>query len=273
MRVLYQGDIGFLPALKRTFRAPYILASFVYVFYACIIIGIDSNPDGDLYLINVTYVVAGVVHMISAFLYMWVWCADGFPIIHYIQIPEYLNIIEAALYLGSASLYNYESLYVIDYVVDNVTMSFDPYVYYVGKIETTAAVVEMCAAFGWATTWFITFRRIPGRGLTLDDPDSWAAASIVICASIYVVYNAQVQLDPSLYGSYYLYVDADYLYLANALVYLLASLRDVGWFWFMPIAGKIPDEAMSSCCKPYETPHQHDDNVQLPPILEDDTNS
>lgn len=54
------------------------------------------------------------------------------------MIPEYLNHIEAALYLWSAVWY--------------IREEEDPYGYYVTRIhliETVAAFVELFASFGW----------------------------------------------------------------------------------------------------------------------------
>jgi hypothetical protein len=33
---------------------------------------------------------------------------------------------------------------------------------------------------------------------------------------------------------------ADKIYMANACFYFSGGMRDVGWFWFMPTAGKFP---------------------------------
>ena len=61
----------------------------------------------------------GVLHMISAFLYMWAW--KYFSWFHIIMIPEYLNMVEASLYIVSASMYNDESYYY--YATDLVTLN------------------------------------------------------------------------------------------------------------------------------------------------------
>jgi hypothetical protein len=74
-----------------------------------------------------------------------------------------------------------------------------------------------------------------------DDPDVWACLTILPGALLYVVYNLQILHDPSLYASYALYVQADWLYFVNSLLYTAAALRDDGWFWFMPLAGQWRD--------------------------------
>ncbi|CAM9451535.1 unnamed protein product, partial [Phaeothamnion confervicola] len=73
------------------------------------------------------------------------------------------------------------------------------------------------------------YPRVPGRGWTLDDPDMWAAPTIVLAGAMYVVYNVQIALFPSSYGSDQLYFYADIVYLVNAWLYLFAAMRDVGW--------------------------------------------
>lgn len=53
------------------------------------------------------------------------------------MIPEYLNHIEASLYLWAAVWYQYE---------DGL---YGPYTLALHKLETTAAFVELFASFGW----------------------------------------------------------------------------------------------------------------------------
>jgi len=50
----------------------------------------------------------------------------------------------------------------------------------------------------------------------------------------------QILRDPLTYGSNTLYITGDILYAVGAYAYVLASLRDDGWFWFMPGGGKLP---------------------------------
>jgi hypothetical protein len=76
-----------------------------------------------------------VVHIISAFLYFWAWHNRSW--LDIIMIPEYLNHIEAGLYLWSAVWYPRE-----DTLGGYYTLA-------VHKIEMTAATVELIACFGW----------------------------------------------------------------------------------------------------------------------------
>jgi len=55
-----------------------------------------------------------------------------------IMIPEYLNHIEAGLYLWSAIWYGKEE-----------GGPYDPYTLKLHQIETVAAFVELFASFGW----------------------------------------------------------------------------------------------------------------------------
>lgn len=74
---------------------------------------------------------------------------------------------------------------------------------------------------------------------TLDDPDVWANASILVAAAIYLAYNFRVLLHPNMYNTDELYRTGDRWYMCNAIFYLLAATRDCGWFWFMPSFGLI----------------------------------
>jgi len=252
-------DIGFDKAWKRTWKTPYIYANFVYVVYAALILAIDLHPTWDLDLINNMYVGAAVVHVVNAAMYIYVWIDAGYPLIHRIMIPEVLNVLEASLYLATASMYGYETYgeggsyasegYYNSSASADIYASVSYYTSYeapdpiladVQKIELTASIVEMLAACGWVTTWYFTYQRVPGRGWTLDDPDTWANLSILTPAVIYIVYNAQMQLYPDEYGVNLLYITADKIYMFNAIIYFVASLRDVGWFWFMSTAGRFP---------------------------------
>jgi len=246
---LYQGT-GFKAALKRSRESPYILANAVYIIYAALILSIDLHPEWDLTYVNNMFVGAAVVHVINAAMYIWVWLDAGYPLVHRIMIPEILNVLEATFYLASASMYRYEgtsgtgsSSSEILYPSESFnpsTYTFDPILHDVQCIEITASIIEMLAAIGWVTTWYFTYQRVPGRGFTFDDPDTWANFTIIAPAVIYIVYNVQLQIDPSNYGADFLYVIADKIYMANAVCYFLASLRDVGWFWFMPTSGRFP---------------------------------
>lgn len=128
---------------------------------------------------------------------------------------------------------------------DALVKSFDytnPLLMRVHYLETAAASWELFAAFGWTYSWWKTFQRKPGRGCTLDDPDLHGGMMIVVPSIIYLVYNIQLLLDPTLYGVNELYMVGDAAYLAGALAYLVGALRDVGCLWWVPRFGRCPDE-------------------------------
>lgn len=87
-------------------------------------------------------------------------------------------------------------------------------------------------------SWHLTYIRTSGRGFSLDDPDTIAYLCTTIVSIIYLVYNIQINVDPEDYGSNYLYVNGDILYLVTACFCIFATLRDDYWFWFLPMSGQ-----------------------------------
>lgn len=87
-------------------------------------------------------------------------------------------------------------------------------------------------------SWYMTYTRTIGRGFTLDDPDFVAFSCTSISSVVYIVYNIQINMDPTLYGSYYLYTNGDIVYFVGSCYYIFATMRDDGWFWFMPTGGQ-----------------------------------
>ena len=87
-------------------------------------------------------------------------------------------------------------------------------------------------------SWYMTYIRTLGRGFTLDDPDIIAMLTTTTASIMYFVYNIQVNVQPEQYATNYLYSYADILYFIGAVYYLLASLRDDHWFWYLPLAGQ-----------------------------------
>lgn len=81
----------------------------------------------------------------------------------------------------------------------------------------------------------MTYVRTPGRGFTLDDPDTIAWLCTTISSIIYIVYNTTVLVHPEQYGTNFLYTYADILYFIGACFYVFAALRDENWFWFLPV--------------------------------------
>jgi hypothetical protein len=81
------------------------------------------------------FLVLAIVNIFMGFLYCWAWRhRSPFDII---MIPEYLNLIQAGLYLWSATWYSKQ-----DTIGGYYTMA-------VHKIELTASVIGLLAAIGW----------------------------------------------------------------------------------------------------------------------------
>lgn len=182
--------------------------------------------------INRLYYAFNVVHTINAVQYYHSWLPLGYRWYHlHIVLPDYLNMFGAGLYIYSSTFY--EACY-----NDSADAADAPSCMSIHRLETTAAALETVAAFGWFAVWIATYpRQTPGRGWSLDDPDTWANAGIVIPSIVYLAYNVQVINDPTQYGSNFLYVTGDLLYFLGAIAYLLCALRDDGWFFFMPGGG------------------------------------
>jgi len=245
---------GLLLSFHRSYVTPYFWANVVYCVYAAIIVTIDVNESTwDLGYLNNMYIGANCVHLFNALLYMVVWVHEGYrgKKLLILFIPEILNCCEASLYISSSTYYNkegysgFENVTLSNGTLDIINGSYqtvyveDPVTYDVQNIEMTASLVAMTAAFGWCITWFITYRRIPGRGFTFDDPDVWALITLLIGDAMYIVYNSQIINDRATYGTNMLYAQADYVFLVNSWLYLACSLRDVGWFYMLPKAGRM----------------------------------
>jgi hypothetical protein len=87
-----------------------------------------------------------IVHLISAFAYWWAWHDRSWRDI--IMIPEYLNHIEAGLYIWSSSWYPK-----LDTLGGYYALS-------IHKIEMTAALVDLVANFGWYVISYISFHDV-----------------------------------------------------------------------------------------------------------------
>jgi len=202
------------------------------------------------------YIAANIIHLTNALMYMWVWWHEGFrgKMFLILLIPECFNVCEASLYISSSSYYNSENYntttveyypgYNASYPGYNDSGTYliyppDPTTVNVQNIEITASLVAMVAAFGWTFTWYLTYRRIPGRGWTLDDPDVWALITLIIGDLMYIVYNSEIIFDRSTYGANFLYVAADWVFVVNSWIYVVCALRDADWFFLLPTAGRL----------------------------------
>lgn len=197
------------------------------------IIAWQCQSKGDTPL-NREFISASIIHVVNGIMFAFYWLPyfKKHPETSYCQrglllLPEFLNIIEASLYIKSASLYGDASQYCDDYTCSlKVEMH---------NLETAASVLEFFASLGWFYSWYTTFPRGSGRGLTLWDPDFWAAVGLIVPSIIYVVYNVKDSLDPLDIQTNTLYLVADVIYWFDALVYLIAALRDAEFFWWLKV--------------------------------------
>ncbi|CAF1312480.1 unnamed protein product [Rotaria sordida] len=229
---------------NKLLRSRYMLANLVYLIYSIGILIINFHPSFNEKSTNISsiklttldqpvnmnpninryYIIFGILHLISAFLYWWAWRDRSW--LDIIMIPEYLNHIEAGLYLWSAFWYSKQ-----DTLGGYYTLA-------VHKIEMTAAIIEVVASFGWIMSWYLTYTRTLGRGFTFDDPDTVAYLTTTISSVIYIVYNIQINIYPEQYGTNILYKYGDILYFIGAWYYIFAGLRDENCLWFLPLAGQ-----------------------------------
>ena len=88
----------------------------VYVVYSSGMLLADYGGF-DYETNNLIYLVFGVVHAINSCMYVWSWADhDWFDLP---VLPEYINVLGAAIYLTSAVLYRYEG----DDYTDPITMT------------------------------------------------------------------------------------------------------------------------------------------------------
>ncbi|CAF0722958.1 unnamed protein product [Adineta steineri] len=240
---------------KKIIRRRYMLANLVYLAYTIGFLVVDYNfpvnlPDdmtsdnstenisttttiitpildqsaGDPPIVNKLYFGFSIVHLVSAFLYWWAWDDRSWRDV--VMIPEYLNHIEAGLYIWSTSWYPK-----IDTLGSYYTLE-------IHKIELAASIIDLFANFGWIMSWYMTYTRTLGRGFTFDDPDVIAFSTTTIAAIVYVSYSFQVYLYPEQYNDNLLYTYGDILYFLGACFYIFAAMRDQNWFWFLPLSGQ-----------------------------------
>ncbi|CAF1583144.1 unnamed protein product [Adineta ricciae] len=225
-----------------------MLANLIYIGYTISLLILDFHPDfsiqsvdessngtiSDISILdqpvqmneyaNRIYIGLAAVNILVAFLYILAW--RGRSWFDVVLIPEYLNHVQAGLYLWSAIWYSKQ-----DTLGGYYTMA-------VHRIELSASCIELCAAVGWMVSWYMTYTRTIGRGFTLDDPDTMAYLTTTSNTLIYLVYNIQMNVYPEQYGSNQLFAYADILGFIGSVYYICGTLRDENWFWFLPLAGQ-----------------------------------
>ncbi len=139
----------------------------------------QTNPFREAVAnINRIYLATGCIHVFNALQYAIVWLlldnpktGNRFTVFDAVMVPEYLNIIEASIYLLNAQLYNLE-------VISGPNAYADPWTLRIHKLELGAAGIELFAAFAWVMVWVYTYPRVPGACLCA----SGQAASLRVCA-------------------------------------------------------------------------------------------
>jgi len=189
--------------------------------------------DYGLATINKQFIAAGVIHLLSAVMYLFAWYpwmvenwSKTTTLFRFaILLPEFLNIIEAAIYIRTADLY-------APYSIVCLTYTCKEYVH-LHALELAAASVNFVASVLWLWQWYATFIRGPGRGLSPFDVDFYAQLLLLVPSAIYVAYNVQVSNDLESYGPNKLYKSADVVYFVGAVLYVIGAMRDNDFFFFL----------------------------------------
>lgn len=222
-----ESPTPFEKATRNTIHSKYFYAMLVYLVNATAMVANDGV--GGVSAKNAVYFVFAIIHLVNAIQFAWSWDTKRWW--EFELIPEYLNMIESALYIWSSSLYGH--LYITD--DDNSWYSTDFFI--CRKLELIASVVEILASVGWIVVWYRMFietvspslTAVPGRGLSVYDPDFHANWTLLLGAMLYFIYNWRVYRNPQDYETDFLYEVADIVYVINAIFYMVATLRDLGW--------------------------------------------
>ena len=117
------------------------------------------------------------------------------------------------------------------------------------RIEFGAWFIELLASLGWVWSWYTDLNEelaksnkvLANRGYTLDDPDVIAIISNIMMVGVFFVLNVNILLDMDAQITDYVELTrlGDSLFIFNAWMYMLASLRDCDCFWFMPHWGEF----------------------------------
>ncbi|CAF1455417.1 unnamed protein product [Didymodactylos carnosus] len=212
---------------SKTIRSWYMLGNFIYLGYTvgALVLDYDVPLNNNTPAANKGYLGLACIHLTSAFLYWYAWQDHTWSDV--IMIPEYMNMIEACLYVWSSSYYPKQSVSLFDY-----------YSLATHKIELAAGVVDLIACVGWIMSWYRTYTRTLGRGFAFDDPDTFACLTTTVASCIYVAYNIRMVIHPEEYDTNHLYYKGDILFAVGGFFYIMAAMRDDGWLWFMPFAGQ-----------------------------------
>jgi len=183
--------------------------------------------------VNRAYLGSAIIHLFNSLQYVHMWFRLKDPrtkkfynLGNAVLVPEFFNVLEAMLYIVSASYY-------FQYQVTGANAFLDPNTLMVQKLEMAASTFALVASLGWWYSWWVTYSRGPGRGFTMDDPDFLSLIFITAPAVMYVVYNGMVQYDGQHFPNGdidYIYQRADIIYFVGSVFYICVTLRDAGWF-------------------------------------------
>lgn len=261
----------FREALRQVAVSPYFWANVVYVVYTVQALAVDycsvGHPDvlapapapaaglvwtqapqcaesGDSPVYR-QYVALAVMHLVNAFQYLWLWrswfrdnaASHSWFFLARVLAPEFLNILEASLYLHTATRYG--AVQKTPRCVESPTNPdwfACPELLQLHTEELYASLIELVASFLWFWSWMDTAEHeLPGRGFSLWDLDLHSSYLLIVGSLIYTVYNYQIDAKPQSYGSNRVYKAADVIYFVGALLYMGASLRDCDLFFWVHV--------------------------------------
>ena len=224
----------FRDAYQLTITSKYFYAMLMYLAYAAAMV--INNNFGSNDSENNVYVIFAILHVVDAYLFLFSWEDKCYT--DYETWPEYLNIMGSLLYLWSSTFYT-----TISIISSDGSVSLSDSFYLCRQIELAASALEMLATALWIYVWYAGLidrfgsdfsQHIPGRGLTIYDPDLHASWTLVAGALLYLIYNIDLSRHPRRYDTSQIYVLGDIFYLLNAVAYMIGTLRDLGWFWMIP---------------------------------------
>lgn len=223
--------------------------------------------------INDIYMLLGAVHLLNALMYTIV-TLDDHEWNDLFVIPDYLNIIGAGLYMWSATMYQdeyaldgdrdgykfgqYNEYY---YLIRRIELAASIIEVFASIGWVLAWYASYCSTYEPENEFIQRFCQKPSRpttnfdidkaavskeditpfeppvpnavGWTLQDPDLWANVTIIVASVIYLTYNCQL-LTSNDYANNILYRYGDILYFINSIFYVLAAVRDLGAFTWVP---------------------------------------
>ena len=183
--------------------------------------GIHSSDINDR-IIDHNHILLSVVRLLLSIMFLMTW-NNSRSWCDSLLLPDYLDLFASIWFVFSCVLY--------DKVVD-VNGAVGEIV--IRRIETGAWFIELLASFGWCFSWYVHYIEEYGslqkppanRGWTLDDPDIIAILTNIATSGIFFTINMSLLLEVDHFKISDLLALGDSLFLFNAWVYLIVSLRD-----------------------------------------------